>query len=75
MATLNEPVPCRSCAAPVLYMTNRKTGKKIPINVEPKAGGGIVLLDERRFDVRSGEGTHQSHFATCPRASEWRQKP
>lgn len=62
---------CRSCGAEILWAVT-KAGKRIPIDPEPEPYGN-VQLDESAGEVRAtvvaiGDGTHVSHFASCPLA-------
>ena len=62
--------PCRSCKAPVVW-AKTVNDKWAPFDAKP----------ERRFILHPGEDgilrtesqpTYQSHYSTCPQASEWR---
>ena len=60
---------CRSCRAPVTWVRNVGTGKRMPID------GGLDCVKV----VAGGEGevdlkATPSHFATCPEKKEWRKK-
>ncbi len=70
---------CRSCRAPIEWVAT-ESGKHMP--VEEREGGNLVLdrdlLGENPVArvVADGEGTHVSHFATCPDGDRWRgRKP
>lgn len=72
---------CRSCKAPILWAISSKTGNRIPINeAPPEPGKGNVMLDAplspgpptARY-VTPGEGSHVTHFVTCPDADSWRK--
>lgn len=62
---------CRGCGAEIIWAVT-ETGKRIPLDAK----------DERRFIVGVGKvdgqveallcKTYQTHFATCPRATEFR---
>ena len=71
---------CRSCGAPVIWCMT-KHGRHKPVNAEPVGNGNINL----HFDplgltvpvaavVAAGKGSHVSHFATCPKADQWRKR-
>lgn len=69
---------CRSCHAPIEWATTHK-GKKMPIEKAVFSKGNLVvsrdLLGELTVSyVTPGDGTHVSHFATCPYANEFRRK-
>jgi hypothetical protein len=60
---------CKGCGAEIVWSVTQ-LGKRIPLDARP----------ERRFLLLSdpGEGvrlvdTYQSHFATCPKAPEFRK--
>lgn len=67
---------CRSCAAPVLWVTT-ENGKAMPVDAAPSPDGNLVLdggtarvvaplletADER------ARPHYTSHFATCPQAA------
>jgi hypothetical protein len=66
---------CRSCAKTVLWVTT-ENGKKMP--AEESENGNLLLENDLLGDpvarvVDPGEGTHVSHFATCPQAEGWRR--
>jgi hypothetical protein len=71
---------CRACEAPIMFTLTEK-GRMLPVNVAPvKDGTGNLRLEHRQagpplsFVVKPGEGTHVSHFATCPKAPQFRRK-
>lgn len=72
-----EIKPCRSCQAPVIW-ARTKNGKAIPIDAEPADSGqkpNLKLLPGNPVAaeyVGAGEGTHVSHFVTCPNAIKHR---
>lgn len=59
---------CRGCKAPIKFIKLAR-GKMHPVNPEPKclwvlvAGAGYCLRE-----------CYESHFATCPKAAEFRKK-
>lgn len=60
---------CRSCRAPVTWVCNVATGKRMPID------GGLECVKV----VAGGEGevdlkATPSHFASCPQRDRWRKK-
>lgn len=79
---------CRSCGTDIDWITTR-LGKKIPLNMDgymmvPAKDGdrvgvtsdGRVIIGIRVGDAYEGEDAvfvRTAHFATCPKASEWRK--
>lgn len=71
---------CQSCGTPILWRRHVTTRKVSPINASPAelGKGNIQLLpnDEEYVivpaDERGDRLLHVSHFATCPRATEYR---
>lgn len=65
MSTNKQPIPCRSCGAPIRFLESPAgNGKKIPVDAE--------TCDERdRYYGK--ECGHISHFATCPAAQAHRR--
>lgn len=69
---------CRSCGAPIFW-ARTTTRKNIPIDADPVDNGNVELT--RTWDgpfrvvsvVAPGDGTHVSHFVTCPDASDHRR--
>lgn len=67
---------CRSCDAPITWVQS-VSGSWMPL--EERDGGGIVITSdlfgsqERAVVLAPGQGTHQSHFVSCPDAKEWRR--
>lgn len=72
---------CRSCGAPVIWCLTAN-GKRMPLDAEPADDGDFVLAYgdpplASRAPGRSlfDEDLFTSHFATCPDADQWRQRP
>jgi hypothetical protein len=69
---------CASCQAPIVWAITAPGGRRTPVDRDPVEGGNLVLESKGgRLIVRyvpTGQGTHVSHFATCPQASEWRNR-
>lgn len=66
---------CTSCKQQIEWRTSKVSGRKMPIDSAPAAGGNIVLVDRNDYKVvPAGEGTHTSHFATCPNAQKHRKR-
>lgn len=73
---MNTPSKCRSCGAAIIWCVTT-TGKRIPIDEAPFPGGNMILDGECdaivAVVVPVGEGTHRSHFVTCPHAAQHRR--
>ena len=72
---------CARCYAAIRWAKTPK-GKAIPIDAMPPEDGRANVVLSRDLlgellatTVKPGEGTHVSHFATCPYAAEFRRKP
>jgi hypothetical protein len=78
-----EPSQCRSCKADVLWVQWRRSGKRMPIDLEPDQLGTVVvshnaaenLLIADKFDdsLHAGRRRFVSHFASCPAADQHRK--
>jgi hypothetical protein len=74
---------CRSCGAPVIWVTMIETRKAMPLDAEPVPNGnivvdwrhhaGAVLTAEELAGPDELGRRYRSHFASCPQASEWRK--
>lgn len=71
---------CRSCGAPVFWVSIPKTGKRMPLNAAPSDNGTLVLIDADNAVVLSQDELaattdrrYVSHFATCPHSVAWRR--
>ena len=64
---------CSSCGASIRWARTEK-GKAIPVDPEPVTDGNLIV-DEAGVArvVGAGKGTHRSHFASCPEASQHRK--
>ena len=63
---------CKGCGAAIYWI--KYLGKNHPIDVKPKRGF-IILEDEYGNDIGVEQAAvHESHFATCPKANEFRAK-
>ncbi len=80
-----KTVPCRSCQAPMFWVTMEPSGKKNPLDPEPSEKGNIRMTDtgERWIVLKGdelvkarerGDKLHLSHFATCPNSLAHRKK-
>lgn len=77
---------CRSCQAPIIWAVSAKTGRPMPIDVEPTAGANVELVahavrpDEWLAKVISprltfGRGDlRMAHHASCPQGKAWKRK-
>lgn len=60
----------------MMWKTNCKSGKKIPLDQEPNSAGRIILEGKdgcrylERHETYDGE-TYMSHFSTCPDSQKW----
>lgn len=80
------PESCRSCGAPIIWCLSSITGRPLPVDAVPVAGGNLLLVRRlrplparvvaRRLSRELAEGRtdlHVAHFATCPDGDEWRK--
>jgi len=64
---------CSSCGAFIVWFRTA-TGKSMPVDPNPVDNGNLKLDDSGRLVVvKPGEGTHVSHFSTCPQAGQHRK--
>lgn len=67
---------CRSCHAPIVWAKTTR-GNRIPVDPDPVENGNLVFetsdLYRRVRYVTPGDGTHVSHFATCPNSRAHRR--
>lgn len=76
---------CRSCHAPVEWVVNEKSGKRIALDPLPKMTTGTRFVvtgkgvDEQNREVamaRTCKGQEvglRAHFASCPDSKSWRR--
>ena len=63
---------CKSCGADILWVTNRYSGKAMPLDVVPCDEGNVCLIAGNKAYVVLKEDRHLfgklnlSHFASCP---------
>lgn len=70
---------CKGCGAPIYWLTSPKTHKLNPINFSPSPKGnvridleyGVYLFILDQSEVPENQ-RFMSHFATCPKAEEFR---
>lgn len=69
---------CSSCHAPVRWETTVR-GKPIPLDPTPVAGAHLFIredgkvADDRTYPALDDEPRYETHFVTCPNASEHRR--
>ena len=73
---------CKSCGAHIRW-AKTPIGRNMPIDFKPVADYGNIELTEQlnlggeaellAMVVKPGNGTHVSHFKTCPFAKQHRQ--
>jgi hypothetical protein len=76
---------CRSCGDPVLWVVMEKTGKRMPLNEDPRVQKGTRFTASGWNDPESGSPVYHavdsssieagcaSHFSTCRDAAKHRQ--
>lgn len=73
---------CRSCGAPVRWLTNDKTGKVAPIDVASADDGAVILAGAGRYHVLTkaereagvSRPRHSNHWQTCPDRAAWKER-
>lgn len=68
---------CKSCSAAIEWVRVATTGKMMPLDLEPRPDGNLVVehgLVHPALDGDSAAIRRVSHFATCPQAASWRQR-
>lgn len=83
MSVPELPATCRSCQAPIRWVTTT-AGRRMPIDPTPSPGGNVVLREDHLAAVLAGDvldaaraadvPTYLSHFATCPHAAKYRDR-
>ncbi len=62
---------CRFCGSPVYWLTNPKTGKKSPIDIEEGWSGTVTIdLNKEEYSILPkgspvGSDRHRLHRLTC----------
>jgi hypothetical protein len=66
---------CSSCKQPILW-AKTTTGKAIPLNPAPIAGGNLELKDgvARVVQPHPAVKLYTSHFTNCPQANSHRKE-
>jgi hypothetical protein len=76
-----EQGKCRSCGASILWVA-LTSGKRMPLDAEPHSDGNVALMPAGAMVLTAelielgkkiGSKRYQSHFATCPNASQHRK--
>lgn len=81
----HRQTPCQSCGAMIVFaQVERKGGNGVrphPVDVDEHPAGTVHLWMEGRYlrgkvltkaQAKDRSGLHRSHFATCPKAAEWK---
>lgn len=67
---------CSTCKAPIRWVSSVK-GRPMPIDPDPVDRGNLLIEDTLVGQVARvvppGDGTHQSHFASCAHAAAHRR--
>lgn len=69
---MTRPTTCSACGAEMYFLVleGRRGAKANPINADPTTDGTANILPDVEHGtyriVPKGEGTHLSHFVTCP---------
>lgn len=68
---------CRTCNRPIRW-AKTESGHNIPIDIEPREGGNVELLELGPQLVarigKPGSGRWVSHFTSCPQADAHRKE-
>lgn len=74
---------CKSCDQPIRWVVMASTGKRMPLDEQPRDDGNVRLLGSSDPSglpiaeyVRGGEPASQRfvpHFASCPEADKYRK--
>lgn len=80
---------CRSCKAPIFYVTMAKTGKSMPLDAKPNDEGNVIWPWGHREDgtplawverkdelpgFRDKLLLYSPHWSTCPAAEKFRKQ-
>lgn len=87
MVATPATVPCDSCGVPIFWAVSTKSGRRIPIDIAPRADGNVLIDgDPRSLSGRDlltatvlgplealahDAELYVAHFASCPDADEW----
>lgn len=62
---------CRGCGADIIW-TVTENGKNMPIDPKPELRLVVMGRDDNRAPLAMARNTYMSHFATCPKAADFR---
>lgn len=65
---------CQGCGAEIEFVKSKSTGKAMPVNLDSKEKRVAIVSvnDDGEKEARVLD-TYISHFATCPKAGEFRR--
>lgn len=67
--------PCKGCGREIIFVTNQRTGKSVPLDVASRSHIYELLDAAEGGDVAEPIGQSQevyvSHFLTCPKANNF----
>lgn len=66
----DEITTCKTCGTEIMFLKT-KSGKQMPVNVMPTSP---KLRGPNSGETAFVFGEHQSHFATCSQADDWRSR-
>ena len=69
--TRDEITVCKRCRAEIMFLRTR-LGRQMPVNVTV-VGNGESFRAPNHGEIHYCPGEHQSHFATCVAAAEFRR--
>ncbi len=68
---------CKGCGAQIIWAVT-EAGKRIPLDETPQKRiilVGHLNVEHGNYNEARVVNTYQSHFVTCPKATEFRSKP
>jgi hypothetical protein len=70
-----QTAKCRGCGAEIVWAVS-ELGRKIPLDIEGTRGFRLIPGGSRNLEQPEAVSTviFQSHFATCPKADQFRGK-
>ena len=67
---------CRDCGAPLRWVVNARTGKRMPLDEMPVENGNVIIASDGQAYVVARHSVpgpaYTNHHATCTKA-RWRQ--
>jgi hypothetical protein len=63
---------CRGCGADIVW-TVTEAGKRMPIDPKPEKRLVLMRRDGIENPIAMARDTYMSHFATCPKAADFRR--